>query len=49
MQNDRGKKIISEVRDLPYEYRGRTVVLRSLEIGIIDIIAKLIPQYVLKI
>jgi hypothetical protein len=49
MQNDRGKKMISEVRDLPYEYRGRTVVLRSLEIGIIDIIAKLIPQYVLKI
>jgi len=48
MQNDRGKKIISEVRDLPYEYRGRTVVLRSLEIGTIDIIAKLIPQYVLK-
>jgi hypothetical protein len=22
MQNDRGKKIISEVRELPYEYRG---------------------------
>ena len=49
MQSDRGKKMISEVRELPYEYRGRTVVLRSLEIGIIDIIAKLIPQYVLKI
>jgi len=49
MQNDRGKEMISEVRDLPYEYRGRAVVLRSVEIGIIDIIAKLIPQYVLKI
>jgi hypothetical protein len=49
MQNDRGKKIISEVRELPYEYRGRTVVLRALEIGIIEIIAKLIPQYTLKI
>jgi hypothetical protein len=49
MQNDRGKKIISEVRELPYEYRGRTVVLRSLEIGSIEIAAKLIPQYVLKI
>ncbi len=49
MQNDRGKKIISEVRELPFEYRGRTVVLRALEIGIIDIVAKLIPQYVLKI
>ena len=32
MQNDRGKKIISEVRDLPYEYRGRNVVLRALEV-----------------
>jgi len=49
MQNDSGKKIISEVRELPYEYRGRKVVLRALEIGSIEIVAKLIPQYVLKI
>jgi hypothetical protein len=49
MQNDMGKKIISEVRELPYEYRGRKVVLRALEIGLIEIVAKLIPQYVLKI
>ncbi|MBN1700215.1 MAG: hypothetical protein JW881_22075 [Spirochaetales bacterium] len=49
MQNDRGKKIISEVRELPYEYRGRTVVLRALETGLIEIVAKLIPQYVFKI
>jgi hypothetical protein len=49
MQNDRGKKIISEVRELPYEYRGRRVVLRTLEIGAIEIVAKLIPEYVLKV
>ena len=49
LQNDRGKKIISEVRELPYEYRGRKVVLRALEIGSIEIVVKLIPQYVLKI
>ena len=49
MQNDRGRKIISQVRELPYEYRGRKVVLRALEIGSIEIVAKLIPQYVLKI
>jgi len=49
LQNDRGKKIISEVRELPYEYRGRKVVLRALEIGSIEIAVKLIPQYVLKI
>ena len=49
MQNDSGKKIIREVRELPYEYRGRKVVLRALEIGSIEIAVKLIPQYVLKI
>ena len=49
MQNDRGKKILSEVCHVPYEYRGRMVVLRALEIGLIEIAAKLIPQYVLKI
>jgi hypothetical protein len=49
MQSDRGQKVISEVRELPFEYRGRTVVLRALEIGSIEIAAKLIPQYVLKI
>lgn len=49
MQNDRGTQIVSEVRELPYEYRGRKVMLRALEIGLIEIVAKLIPQYVLKI
>ncbi len=49
MQNDRGKKIIREVRELPYEYRGRKVVLRTLEIGSIEIVAKLTPEYVLKV
>jgi hypothetical protein len=49
MQNDRGQKVISEVRGLPFEYRGRTVVLRAMELGLIDIAAKLIPQYVFKI
>ena len=49
MQNDRGKQIISEFREVPFDYRGREVLLRSLEIGLVDIAAKLIPQYVLKI
>ena len=44
-----GKKVIPEVRELPYEYRGRKVVLRTLEIGSIEIVAKLTPEYVLKI
>jgi hypothetical protein len=49
MQNDRGKKVISDVRELAYEYRGRSVVLRALEIGSLEIAAKMIPEYVLKI
>ena len=49
MQNDRGRKVISEVREIPYDYRGLAVVQRALEIGIIEVVAKLIPQYVLKI
>ncbi|MBN1411556.1 MAG: hypothetical protein JW969_11980 [Spirochaetales bacterium] len=49
MQNDRGKKIISDVNELPYDYRGKIVVLRTLEMGLVNIVGKLIPQYVLKI
>jgi hypothetical protein len=49
MQNDRGREIISEVRELPYEYRGRKVVQRALELGMMEIVAKLVPQYILKI
>lgn len=49
MQNDRGKKIVSEVQELPYEYRGKSVIVRSLESKLIKVVAKLIPEYVLKI
>ncbi len=47
--NDRGKKVIKDVREIPYDYRGRMVVLRTLELGLAEVIAKLIPLYVLKI
>jgi hypothetical protein len=49
MQNDRGQKIISQVQGLPFKYRGKTVMQRALEIGLMDIAAKMVPQYVLKI
>lgn len=49
MQNDRGKKIISEVRELPYEYRGRKVILRAMEANLLEILVKLIPLYVIKL
>lgn len=47
--NDRGKKVIKDVREIPYDYRGRMVVLRTLELGLAEVTAKLIPLYVLKI
>ena len=47
--NDRGKIVIKDVREMPYDYRGRMVVLRTLELGLAEVTAKLIPLYVLKI
>jgi hypothetical protein len=46
---DRGKKVLSDVREIPYSYRGREVVLKSLELKLCELVAKLIPRYVLKI
>jgi len=45
----RGRQIVSRVRDLPYEYRGRKVVLRTLELGMAELVARLTPVYVLKV
>jgi hypothetical protein len=44
-----GRQIISGVRDLPYEYRGFKVVLRTLELGMAELVARLMPVYVLKV
>lgn len=44
-----GRQIIAGVRDLPYEYRGRKVVLRMVELGMGELVARLTPVYVLKI
>ena len=49
INNDRGKKAIKDVREMPYDYRGRMVVLRTLELGLAEVATKLIPLYVLKI
>jgi hypothetical protein len=46
---DRGKKVLSDVREIPYAYRGREVVLRTLELNLCELVAKLVPRYVLKI
>jgi len=47
--NDRGKKVISSPREIPYLYRGREVVLKSLELNLCELVAKLVPRYVLKV
>ncbi|UCB44820.1 MAG: hypothetical protein JSV25_11460, partial [Spirochaetota bacterium] len=46
---DRGKKVISDVHEIPYTYRGREVVLKTLELNMCELVAKLLPRYVLKI
>ena len=47
--NDRGKEIIFDARDIPYLYRGRSVLLKILELDLGEIIAKLLPLYVIKV
>ncbi|MGQ9723414.1 MAG: hypothetical protein ACUVXA_19080 [Candidatus Jordarchaeum sp.] len=49
MQNAVGQKIIDNPREIPYTFRGQAVVLRSLELGLCEIAARLIPEYVLKV
>ena len=47
--NNRGKEIIFDARDVPYLYRGRSVLLKVLELDLGEIIAKLLPLYVIKV
>lgn len=42
-------QVIAGVRDLPYEYRGRKVVLRTVELRMAELVARLTPVYVLKV
>ncbi|MBD3312903.1 hypothetical protein GF345_00515 [Candidatus Woesearchaeota archaeon] len=44
-----GKKIISDPRDVQYSYRGREVLLKTLEIGMGEELASLRPIYTLKV
>ncbi|MBC7190534.1 hypothetical protein H5U35_10125, partial [Candidatus Aerophobetes bacterium] len=47
--NDRGKQIICDVQDLPYTYRGKEILIKLLELDMAEIVAKLIPLYVVKV
>ncbi len=49
MTNDRGKEIIEHPRELPFIYRGKEVVVRTMELNMAEFVAKLIPEYVLKV
>ena len=46
--NDRGREVISHPRDVPHDYRGRSVVLATVELGLGEMVAKLVPIRVLK-
>lgn len=49
MTNSVGKKIISNMKELQFAYRGREVMQRTLEIGMCSLSAVLEPVYTIKI
>jgi hypothetical protein len=49
MKSGIGQKIISSTDGIPFLYRGREVIVRTIELRICDIVARLVPIYVLKI
>ena len=49
MQSDVGTKILSNVRDIEFTYRGKEVVIKTLELMLGEPFAKLVPIYILKI
>ena len=49
MKSGIGQKIISSTEGLPFTYRGREVIVRTIELRMCDIVARLMPIYVLKI
>ena len=49
MHNAVGHKIFSNPQDIEFIYRGREVVIKTLELGLGELEARLIPEYVLKV
>lgn len=49
MHNAVGHKIFGNPQDIEFIYRGREVVIKTLELGLGELEARLIPEYVLKI
>ena len=46
---DESRQYVSDVRDLPYAYRGMEVVERTVALGLGDLVARLDPIYGLKL
>jgi hypothetical protein len=49
MSSGKGRKIFSDIRNMPYEYRGIVVLERTLELEMAEVVASLKPLYVLKV
>ncbi|MFC1752374.1 hypothetical protein ACFL96_03155 [Thermoproteota archaeon] len=49
MKDGMGKKIISDPRDVQYSYRGREVLLKTIDIGLGEEVTTLRPIYTLKV
>jgi hypothetical protein len=49
MQTGIGNKICSDVRDMEFDYRGKSVVLKTVELRLGEIQARLTPNYMLKV
>jgi len=43
------RKVLADLRGVPYGYRGRSVLLESVQLGLCDIVATLRPVQVLKV
>jgi hypothetical protein len=49
MHNELAEKIFASPRHLQFEYRGMSIVMRCIELGLGELYARLLPRYVLKI
>lgn len=47
--HDYGRKVLANVREIPYSYRGREVASRTFELELAEPVAKLTPVYVMKV
>jgi hypothetical protein len=49
MHNELGYKIFANPRELQFHYRGRQPVINAVELSMINLKAKLIPEFILKV